>query len=167
MSASRFASCLSAIAFLALAVPAVHGQDARVLRTWSDPVKLADGTEAVYRYEVSYDYATGVALRRAYDGDVLVEALEIAPPSAPLPQEIAEARALVEADPEISALAARSGATIEGGFILFGAQHAACAPPARCLQFDVMAPDRTESLQFVVVDLRTRTIIERDLFPDL
>jgi hypothetical protein len=30
-----------------------------------------------------------------------------------------------------------------------------------------MPPSKLESLQFVVVDLRTRTIIERDLFPDL
>ncbi len=163
----RFASCLLAAALFALALPA-SAQRAQVLRTWEDPVKLADGTETVYRYEVSYDYESGVALRRAYDpAGTLVETLETAPPAAPLPPELDEARAILQADPEIGALTERSGATVEGGFILFGAQHPACARPARCLQFDIMAPDRIESLQFVVVDLRTRAVVERDLFPDL
>lgn len=154
---------------LALA-PAASAQDRapRLLRAWEDPVKLADGSEAVYRYEVTYDYDTGLTLRHAYDeSGALVETVELSPPTAPLPQEIEEALAIVHADEAVSGLAARSGARIEGGFILFGDQHPACAAPARCLQFDVMTPDRTESLRFVVVDLRTGTIVERNLFPDL
>lgn len=160
-----------AVVALGLALtPSASAQDRapRLLRAWEDPVKLADGSEAVYRYEVTYDYDAGITLRRAYDeAGALVETVELSPPTAPLPQEIEEALAIVQADAAISGLAARSGARIEGGFILFGDQHPACAAPARCLQFDVMSADRIESLRFVVVDLRSKTIVERDLFPDL
>ena len=161
---------LLAVVALHAAAPDAVAQEpsARVLSTWDDPVKLADGTETVYRYEVTYDYETGVALRRAYDASgTLVETREVAPPPAPTPEEIEEARAIILADAALGGLAARSNATVEGGFILFSNQYPACAAPARCLQFDIMPPSKLESLQFVVVDLRTRTIIERDLFPDL
>lgn len=149
---------------VALAQPA----DVRVVRAWDEPVKLDDGTEAVYRHEVTYDYATGRTVRRTSDAAGReVERVDLAPPSAPLPGEIDEALAIIYADGALGDLAARSAARIEGGFVLFEAQDARCAPPARCLQFDVMAQSRTESLQFVVVDLHTGTIIDRDRFPDL
>lgn len=168
MSTFRLASWLAAVAFFVVALPTASAQPgARILSTWDDPVKLADGTETVYRYEVSYDYATGETLRRAYDGAVLVETIEIDPPSAPFPAEIEEAMAIIMADEDLSALVSRSNALVGGGFILFGEQYPACAKPARCLQFDIMSQDRLESFQFVVVDLRTGTIIERDLYPDL
>lgn len=167
----RFASCLAVLAAFAVTLPTASAQapmqGTHVLRTWEDPVKLANGTEAVYRYELSYDYATGETLRRAYDGAVLVETVEMKPPGAPFPVEIEAAMSIIRADEALSALASRSNAHVGGGFILFGEQYAACAPPARCLQFDIMSQDRTESLQFVVVDLHSGTIIERDFYPDL
>ena len=165
-----FALGLAALALGLMLAPSASAQDRapRLLNTWEDPVKLPDGSETVYRYEVTYDYDTGVALRTAYDTfGYVVETVELSPPTAPLPQEIDEALAIIQADEAISALTARSGATVDGGFILFGNQHPACEAPARCLQFDVMAPNKIESLQFVVVDLRTGQIVERDLFPDL
>ncbi len=169
MSAFRFASCLAALAFLALALPASaqQMQGTHIVSTWDDPVKLADGTETVYRYEVSYDYATGETLRRAYDGAVLVETVELNPPSAPFPMEIEAAMNIIQTDEQLSTLVSRSNAIVGGGFILFGEQHTPCAKPARCLQFDIMSQDRLESYQFVVVDLHTGTIIERDFYPDL
>ena len=159
-----------AVAALCAAAPDAAAQElsTRVLSTWEDPVKLADGTKTTYRYEVVYDYATGTAVRRAYDAaGALVEAREVAPPPAPTEAEMEQARAIILADDALTGLAARSNATIEGGFILFADQYPACAAPARCLQFDIMPPSKMESLQFVVVDLHTGTIIERDLFPDL
>ncbi len=167
MPASRFAACLAALLLLAAPPVLAQMQGTHVLRTWNDPVKLADGTETVYLYEVSYDYATGETLRRAYDGSTLVETVELAPPAAPFPLEIEAALDIIAADEALWALVSRSDAHVEGGFILFGERYPACAKPARCLQFDVMTPDRTESLQFVVVDLHSGTIIERDLYPDL
>ena len=164
----RLTLLLAVAALCTVATDAVAQESARVLSSWDDPVKLSDGTETVYRYEVVYDYDTGIALRNAYDAaGTLVETVQVAPPGAPSAEEIEEARAIILADAAIAGVAARSNATVEGGFILFADQYPACAAPARCLQFDIMPPSKTESLQFVVVDLRTRTIIERDLFPDL
>ena len=169
MSAPRFAACLAALVLFAAAptVLAQAMQGTHVLRTWEDPVKLADGTETVYLYEVSYDYATGETLRRAFDGSTLVETVEIAPPAAPFPGELEAALAIIEADDEIATLVSRSDAHVEGGFILFGEQAPMCAKPARCLQFDVMNPARTESFRYLVVDLHSGTILERDYFPGL
>ena len=159
-----------AVAALCAAAPdaVAQEQSSRLLSSYTDPVKLADGTETVYRYDVSYDYATGVTLRRAYDASgALVETIELSQQPGPTPDEIAEAKAIIQQDGEMSTLLARANATVEGGFILFADQHPACAAPARCLQFDLMPPDKIESVRFVVVDLSKRAIVERDLFPDL
>ena len=161
---------LAALALGLMLAPSASAQDRapRLLNTWEDPVKLPDGSETVYRYEVTYDYDTGVALRTAYDtfGNT-VEVKEMAQAPAPSAEEIAEAMAIVQGDAELSALAAARNATVDGGFLLYGDQIEACAAPARCLQFDIMGPDKIESVRFVVVDLRTGQIVERDLFPDL
>ena len=159
-----------AVAALCAAAPdaVAQEQSSRLLSSYTDPVKLADGTETVYRYDVSYDYATGVTLRRAYDASgALVETIELSQQPGPTPDEIAEAKAIIQQDGEMGTLLARANATVEGGFILFADQHPACAAPARCLQFDLMPPDKIESVRFVVVDLSKRAIVERDLFPDL
>ncbi len=159
-----------AVAALCAAAPDAIAQEqsSRLLSSYTDPVKLADGTETVYRYDVSYDYATGMTLRRAYDASgALVETIELSQQPGPTPDEIAEAKAIIQQDGEMSTLLARANATVEGGFILFADQHPACAAPARCLQFDLMPPDKIESVRFVVVDLSKRAIVERDLFPDL
>ena len=165
----RLSLLLAVVALFAVAPDAVAQEpSARVLSTWDDPVKLADGTETVYRYEVSFDYTTGVTLRRAYDASgALVETVELSQQPGPTPEEIAEAKALIQQDAELSSALVQSDATIEGGFILFADQHPACAAPARCLQFDLMPPSKIESVRFVVVDLSKRAIVERDLFPDL
>lgn len=169
VSIKRLTLVLAVAALCAAAPDAVaQQQSSRVLNSWMDPVKLADGTETTYRYEVSFDYTTGVTLRRAFDASgALVETMELAQQPGPTPEEIAEATAIIMEDAEFSSELARANATVEGGFILFADQHPACVAPARCLQFDLMPPDRIESLRFVVVDLSTRKIVERDLFPDL
>ena len=167
---NRLMLVLAVTALCAAAPDAVaQEQSTRLINSWMDPVKLADGTETVYRYEVTLDYATGVTLRRAYDASgALVETVELAhQPAGPTPEEIAEATAIIQEDEEMSALLADHNATVEGGFILFADQYPACAEPARCLQFDLMPPDKIESVRFVVVDVAKGKIIERDLFPDL
>lgn len=155
---------------LAVPVPSAVAQanSPHVLRTWEAPAKQSDGTETRWRYELTRDPATGATFQHTYDSDgVWLETVEVAPPAAPMPHEIEQALAILETDAAITENVARADARVEGGFILFGDQYPACAPPARCLQFDVMTPDRKTSLQYVAVDLHTRTIIARDFFPDL
>lgn len=140
----------------------------RVLSAWDDPVKLADGTETVYRYEVSHNYDTGVSTRRAFDASgILVETVEMTTPPGPTPEEIDEAKAIIAADDVLGAAISRTSAEVDGGFLLYADQHPACVAPARCLQFDLIPPSKLESVRFVVVDLASQRIVERDLFPDL
>lgn len=165
----RFLTLCAAVLALAptgLAQRATDGS--RVVSSWQEDVKLADGSDVVYRYEITYDYTTGRTVRTAFDtAGAIVERREIDYAPTPSEEEIAWATDLIRADAELGALAAERNALIEGGFVLHGDQLAACAAPARCLQFDLMSPDRLESIRFVVVDLRTETIVERNLFPDL
>ena len=170
----RIALALAVTALLAAAptdAAAQNRTDTQTIRTWEEPVKIGGGTE-IHRVELAFDYAQGVTLRRTFDaaGSLLrTEALTAQP--RPSDDEIAEATALIAADAELAPLLAASGATIEGGFVYhqadFAAPLAACGPGARCLQFDLVAPSRLESVRFVVVDLATRQVVERDLFPNL
>lgn len=166
---------LAACTLLALLPADAHAQEARtdteVIRSWQEPVKL-DGRTETRRVEVAFDYAQGATLRRTYDATgALVRTETVDGQPQPSEAEIAEATAIIEADPELAPLLARSRATIEGGFTYsaegFDQPLAECSPSTRCLQFDLVAPSRTESVRFVVVDLATRRVVERDLFPDL
>lgn len=180
----RLALGLAAALLLALAVPEATAQartDTQVIRSWEEPVKTADGEET-RRVEIAFDYAQGTPVRRTYDtaGSLLATEAIAAQPQ-PSEAEIAEAEAIIEADAELAPLLAESGATIEGGFTYnpedferedfahegFKKALAACGPSVRCLQFDLVAPSRTESVRFVVVDLATRRVVEHDLFPHL
>jgi hypothetical protein len=145
--------------------------DTQVIRSWEEPVK-ADGRVEARRVEVAFDYAAGVTVRRTYDASgFLLRVEEVEGQPQPSPAEVAEAQAIVAADAELAPLLAASGATVEGGFTYsaegFDEPLAACGPGTRCLQFDLVAPSRMESVRFVVVDLATRQVVERDLFPDL
>ncbi len=164
-----------AVAALCAAAPTdalAQAQSARVLNSWTESVKLPDGTEATHRVDLTYDYASGVTLRRTYDeAGTLLDTERVDAQPRPTSDETAEAAAIIAADPELGSLLVTSGATIEGGFLYSGedfeAPLAACASGARCLQFDLITPSRIESVRFVVVDLVTRQVVERDLFPDL
>jgi hypothetical protein len=166
---------IAAGALLALLPADARAQEARtdtqVIRSWQEPVKLDGRTEA-RRVEVAFDYAEGVTLRRTYDmSGALLRTEQVGGQPQPSEAEIAEATALITADAELSGLIAQSGATVEGGFTYspegFERPLADCGSGARCLQFDLIAPSRVESVRFVVVDLATRRIVERDLFPNL
>ncbi len=152
---------------LALAAPTAAAQDGlRAMRAWEEPVKLADGTETTYRYEAVYDYATARTVRTAYDATgAVVEVMEMTKPLAPTPDELAAGRALVLADAEMARLVSVNDATVEGGFLLH--ERDGCAPLGRCLQFDLIPPGRRQSVRFVVVDLATAEITERDFHPGL
>jgi len=166
---------LAACALLAVLPADASAQEARtdteVIRSWQDSVKL-DGRTETRRVEVAFDYAQGVTLRRTYDATgALLRTETVDGQPQPSEAEIADATAIITSDDELSALIEQSGATVEGGFIYsaegFERPLAACGPGARCLQFDLIAPSKLESVRFVVVDLATRQIVERDLFPNL
>lgn len=161
---------LAALTLFAAAPPDALAQEhrVRVLSSWDDPVKLAGDTETVYHYEVSHNYDTGVSTRRAFDASgILVETVEMTTPPGPTPEEIDEAKAIIAADDALGAAISRTSAEVDGGFLLYADQHPACVAPARCLQFDLIPPSKLESVRFVVVDLASQRIVERDLFPDL
>ena len=167
------ALALAALALLATAPDALAQArtDAPVIRSWEEPVK-ANGLTETRRVEVAFDYAQGVTLRRTYDDSgTLLRTDELARQPRPSDAEIAESAAIIEADAVLAPLLAESQANVEGGFLYntedFEKPLAACGPGARCLQFDLVAPSRTESVRFVVVDLATRRVVEHDLFPHL
>lgn len=173
-SPSLLLLALAALALLAVAPADAVAQartDTQVIRSWEEPVK-SDGLTATRRVEVAFDYAQGVTLRRTYDAaGTLLRTQTVEGQPQPSPAEIAEATAIITADAELGALIEQTDATVAGGFTYspegFDRPIAACGPGARCLQFDLIPPSKLESVRFVVVDLATREIVERDLFPDL
>lgn len=155
----RRSPALALLAALALA-PALRAQAAapafeglHLVRAWTDDVKLGDGTEEDRRFEVLFDYASGRALQRVYGptGALLEERVLPQPVPASM-AELAAARALVLALPEVAALRTQ-GAEVDGGFV-YAPANGPCGPGARCLQYDVMTADRRTSLRYAIVDLR-------------
>lgn len=162
--AGTLGATLVTIALLAAAPALAQNQDTRILHSWDEPVTLADGQETTHRYVVSYTYSTNTATQAIYDdaGTLLSERpLGFAP--EPNEEEIADAISVIEADPALAPLLARSDLMIEGGFIEYEGD---CAR-TRCLQFEITPTDGTRLERFVVVDLSAREVIEHDLFPHL
>src|SRR5690606_26626417 len=96
----------------------------------------------------------------------------VLPPSlmSPNEDEIAQARALILNDAELSALyEAAAEPTLSGGFVLLREEGHPCGPGSRCLQFDMYDVDHAarnvERIRYVVVDLRTNTIVSRNFDP--
>jgi hypothetical protein len=153
--------------------PAADAQDdARVIRSWVDDVKLDDGTTARWTVTLSYDAATGQYTRVVTDASGVVVEREVSDVSiaAPNDDEIARARALILADPELRALHDQApNPTISGGFVLLREEGHPCGPGSRCLQFDIYNTDhqarRVDRIRYVVVDLRTNTIVSRNFDP--
>jgi len=174
--ACRAAFVLAALGFAALAAPAARAQsaaapgpDARVLRAWSDPVKLDDGTTVVWHHAVTFDPATGETVRTTRLDDGTVVARVPHRPLRPTADEIAEAHALILAHPEVAALARAAGApVVDGGFLLVQPPGQPCGPGTRCVQFDVLEladPQHPARLRYVVVDLRAGRVVDADFQP--
>ncbi len=170
----RRAASFAALGFLLVGPLAVQAQEAtlRVIRSWVDDVKLDDGSLARWTFTVTYDAATGAYARTATDATGAVVLREPLPASlvAPNEDEIALARRIILADTELAALHARAAnPQLEGGFVLLQEEGAACGPGSRCLQFDMYNVDhaarRVDRIRYVVVDLRTGTLVSRDFDP--
>ncbi len=138
----------------------------RLLRTWRDTVKLG-GRDVPRIVEIVYDYEAGVARRRVYNADgVLVADQPLADQPQPSPEEIAEAVAIIRADPELGKLARRVGANFEGGFLLREAAGEPCGPGSRCLQIFMLSQSRFGLHRRSAVDMRNEVIAHRRVRPD-
>jgi hypothetical protein len=146
--------------------------EVRVLHDLTDEVKLDDGSTARWRFVTTYDPSTGVTEQVVTDeaGRVVRRESGLGGLDVPSPREIAEAEAIVRADPEIAALMSQaSDARVSGGFILQREDGHPCGPGSRCLQFDVINVDRearqNTRIRYVVVDLRQGVLLFDDFDP--
>jgi len=173
---SRLTAALAALAFLAIGTAPVglaqNAANVHVLRDYVDDVKLADGTSAQWRIVVTYDPASGETVRTVADesGRVIERTATTESLARPSEEEIARAEALVRADTEVAELiAAARQPVVQGGFILLREEGHPCGPGSRCLQFDVADVDeaarRVERLRYVIVDLRTDSVVSNDFDP--
>ena len=169
----RGLSALVIAAALFAAAPAADAQDGeRVIRSWVDEVKLDDGSTAQWTIALSYDAVSGQYARTVTDASGALVERTVLPPSlmSPNADEIARARALIFDDAELSALyEAAAEPTLSGGFVLLREEGHPCGPGSRCLQVDMYNVDHAarsvERIRYVVVDLRTNTIVSRDFDP--
>lgn len=138
----------------------------RLLRTWEETIK-AGGREFPRRVEVVFDYGQGVARENYYtlDGQLVGSKKITQSMPGPSREEIAEAFTIVRADPELGRIASRRSAVFEGGFVLEEGRGERCGPGSRCLQVQLISPDRVGLIRWVVVDLVKREIVYRAYTP--
>ena len=131
----------------------------RLLRTWEETIK-AGGREFPRRVEVVFDYGEGVARQNYYtlDGALVGSKRITQNMPAPSREEIAEAFALVERDPNFAPLFSRFRVVPEGGFLLQEGRGQPCGPGSRCLHVFLLSSDRAGLIRRVVVDLVKRDI---------
>jgi hypothetical protein len=176
MSARVRRICLFVVlTFLSAGVAADQGQRpvrdpglprTRVLRTWSDTIKV-DGRDVARRVTIVFDYTAGVAWESAYDSSgVEISRREITTNlPQPSPEEFDEAVALLRADPAIGRIMARTNARPEGGFLLEEDAGEPCGPRTRCLQILLMAENSMGLLRRVVVDLTKGAVVYASYVP--
>jgi hypothetical protein len=127
----------------------------RLLRSWEETVKGADGREVARRVDVVFDYDRGAAYENFYtlDGVPTGRMTLGAGHPAPSPVEIQEAYDIVRADPEFELLFKRFRVIFEGGFILTEEKGRPCGPGSRCLRVFLLSSDRAGTIRQLVVDL--------------
>jgi hypothetical protein len=163
-------SLLGALALLLAlpaTAPAASSQNAdRVVHQYTDEVKTATGVET-RTVEIIVEGATGRSVEVVRDASGAVLSRMTIQPTSPSAEEVADARAIIEADAELSSLMRSRPAHIDGGYPLVEADGMACGPGARCLHMDLLNDaDRRERIRFVVVDLVSRTVVYPDFDPD-
>jgi hypothetical protein len=132
----------------------------RLLRSWQETIKAAAGREYVRRVELVFDYRNGVAREDYYTLEgKLAGSREIRQNQpSPSPEEIAEAKNLILSDRELARIVERRAAVLEGGFLLEENRGLPCGPGSRCLQIQLLSPDRSGLVRWTVVDLVSRRI---------
>ena len=151
---------------LAFALPVSAQSADRVVHQYTDAVKTAAGVE-MRQVEIVVDGDTGGSFQVVRDAGGAVLSRQPLQPTSPSAQEVDEARAIIAADAELSALMRTRPTHIDGGYVLVEAEGAACGPGSRCLQMDMLSDaNRRERVRFVVVDLVSRRVVYRDFDPD-
>lgn len=168
---------IAVLALLAAAAPAgaqaaLRADAPRVLFAVADSVKTDDGRRDLVTRTLTYDPVAGEYLDESVgsDGAVLSRVVSGTSLAGPTPAELATARALVAAHPDIASRVARSSGTVhvEGGFPLVREAGHACGPGGRCVLIDVyaVAPgEKARRIRYAVVDLRTLAVLDADADP--
>lgn len=145
----------------------------RVLHESAYDAKGDDGQPIRVTNRLVYDPAAGTYTHTWTDanGAILKQTVETVAMVQPTPEEAETAEALVREHPEVAAAiaGARYEAVVAGGFPYTREAGHACGPGSRCVQYDVYqiipGTKRGERLRYVVVDLRTNTVVDADLDP--
>ena len=132
----------------------------RLLRSWNETIKAAAGREYVRRVDLVFDYEKGVALENYYTPEGRPWGGRVIKQNQPEPskEEIAEAKQLILRDQELARIVERRAAEFDGGFLLEEAPGRPCGPGTRCLRLQLLTPDHSGLLRWVVVDLVQRRI---------
>ena len=140
----------------------------RLLRSWEETVKIADGREVARRVDVVFDYGRGVAYENFYSLDGIHTGGMTLGPGHPAPsqEEIQEAYDIARADPEFERLFKRFRVVLEGGFILMEDKGKPCGPGSRCLRVFLLSSDRAGTIRQVVVDLAKQQLAYDDFSPE-
>jgi hypothetical protein len=140
----------------------------RLLRSWEETIKVADGGEVGRRVDVVFDYDRGVGYENFYrlDGTPMGGMTLGAGHPAPSPEEIQEAYDIVRADPEFELLFKRFRVIFEGGFILTEEKGRPCGPGSRCLRVFLLSSDRAGTIRQLVVDLVKQQVAYNDFTPE-
>ena len=135
----------------------------RLIRSWQETVKSADGRETPRRVDVLFDYDKGVGYEVQYGAGGAPTARGALGAGHPSPSraEIDEAYEVVRADTEF----VKIKAVFEGGFLLTESPSRPCGPGSRCLRVFLLSPDRTGTIRQVVVDLVKRRVVYDDYAP--
>lgn len=174
----RMLPALLAVAPLLSAVPG-FGQGAqeevtttsrpvRLIRSWEETIKGADGRESARRVDVLFDYDRGVAWEAFFtpEGSPIGRmSLGLGHPS-PSSVEIQEAYDIVRADPEFERLFKRFKVVFEGGFLLVEDKGRTCGPGSRCLRVFLLSSDRAGTIRQLVVDLTKQKVAYDDFAPE-
>lgn len=158
------------------ATPLVYAQSAsseRVIRSWVDQVKLDDGTEIEWTYTVTFNTDSGEYVKTIVEayGELVERTVDTVSFIRPSEEEMGIARDLIFADTELSALFNNAERPLlSGGFVLAREEGHPCGPRSRCIQFDMMnvleADGRAERIRYIIVDLRTESLVSTDFNPD-
>lgn len=137
--------------------PTAIGRDTRpvrLLRSWYDSIKTRRG-EIQRRVDVVYDYSQAAAYERAYtlDGRQMWNRRIRVNPPQPSPEEIAEAKNIARANPELQKVIGWFNAELEGGFLTEEKAGMACGPGTRCVLLQLVAPRHAGLIRWTAVDL--------------
>jgi hypothetical protein len=140
----------------------------RLIRRWSEPITL-DGKTTLGHVEILFDYDQGVAIERLidHDGKVISTNVHKKGQGAPGPtaQEIREAKEFVRGDEELGRIIARTGAQLQGGFILNEPVGHPCEPGTRCIQIKLNTADGIGFIRWAVVDMTKMKFAYRSYMP--